>query len=136
MSGRYPAFPEYIREKFTVEFLEEFKSNIDNEFINDRKPKNPTYWNYYQRKDNTGGFYKAFENTCEKQNELELLNFMQLLPYPDSDILYGDLTVMLYKNNLIELGDPSENWRMYKGLEKIKQLLLYHNYKTRKEHEK
>ena len=129
-----PKFPEEIQCRITDSFLITFKDELDKIFA-DKKPAKPTYWNFYQWFDSTGGFYSALKSTCELYNFMELYNYLQSLEWYDSDILDSSLTEMLYKRGLIKEGTWAEYWYCETNIfKKIKQMVIYFIYKMRKEY--
>lgn len=107
------AFPKDIRIRITDEFLTTFRDELYKVYY---KPEHPTYWNYYQFLDGTGGFYKALEESCEIHNLDDLYWYLEKLPCYKSDRLDGSLTEMLYKRKIIEKGTIGELYEMYPNL--------------------
>jgi len=103
-----PKYPDYIREQITDEFLMTFMKELDNNFKCYKKPRRPTYWNFYQWFDNSIGFNEALEATCKLHNLNELYQYKETFFNTDMDT-YDELgcriTEMLYERGIIEEGD-------------------------------
>ena len=130
-----PKFPQEIQCRITDDFLITFKDELDKIF-SDKKPSKPTYWNFYQWFDSTGGFYSALKSTCELYNFMELYNYLQDLEWHDSDILDSSLTEMLYKRGIIKEGTYAEFWMFEKNIfKRNKQRIIYFIYKIKHSYE-
>ena len=130
-----PRFPEEIQCRITDSFLITFKDELDRIFA-DKKPAKPTYWNFYQWFDSTGGFDDALKSTCELHDFMELYEYLQGLEWYDSDILDGSLTEMLYKRGIIKKGTYAEYWMLERNVfKRIKQMIIYFTYKAKLHYE-
>lgn len=105
-------FPVDIQIRITNDFLVTFKEEFEKVF-EDEKPKNPTYWNYYQWHEGTQGFYIALKVACSIHNFMELFNYFKVKNWYDSDVLAGKLTELLYERNLIEEGSINDIGNYY-----------------------
>lgn len=92
----------------TDSFLQTFKNELDTIFkIN--LEDNPNYWNTYNYFEGTGGFYKALEITSKKFNVTKAIyEYASKMPWYHSDLFDAELTVMMYKRNIIEEGNVEE----------------------------
>jgi hypothetical protein len=105
-------FPHEIERNITNEFLATLKDNLDETFA-DKMPSSPTYWNFYQWFDSTGGFYSSLKKACKTHHFMKLYKYLTGLKWYDSDILDASLTEMLYKNGIIEEGSIQEMYNEY-----------------------
>lgn len=122
-------FPKDIR--ITDEFLTTFRDELD-KLCYEQNPRKPTYWNYYQFLEGTGGFYAALETSCSIHNLDDLYWYLDKLPWYKSDRLDGSLTEMLYKRKIIEEGTVGELYEMYSNpLLRLKYRIYLYAYKLK-----
>jgi hypothetical protein len=100
----------------TDAFLTTFKEELDRVFEVYEKLKtynkegNPTYWNTYNYLESTYGFYKALKIASEKHNvKKAIYEYANQMPWYHSDVFDGQLTVMMYRKNIIEEGSIDED---------------------------
>lgn len=106
-------FPKSIRKRITNEFLQTFKEQLElAEKDESTMPEHPTYWNYYQWFDNTCGFDKALKIACELHSLNDLYEYRDKSGYPNSDVLGGQITELLYKRGIINEGSIDDPYPM------------------------
>ena len=124
-------FPKDLRLRITDEFLTIFRDELD-KLSYKQCPRHPTYWNYYQFLDGTGGFYAALETSCNIHNLDDLYWYLDKLPWYKSDRLDSSLTEMLYKRKIIEKGSIGELYEMYPNpFVRLKYKIYLYTYKLK-----
>ncbi|MED2737088.1 hypothetical protein [Bacillus toyonensis] len=102
----------------TDAFLHTFKEELDKVFEVNEKDFSPTYWNTYNYLESTSGFYKALKIASEKHNvQKAIYEYAVRLPWYDSDMFDGELTILMYERNIITEGSIEDIGPDYTGKE-------------------
>lgn len=104
--GRPYRLPNRKQHLLTVAFLADFKLELAAIF---ELQDTATYWSHYVHLLGTGGFWLAFERTCEaSQCSQALYEYANRLPWVDSDAFESQVLERMLAFGLMETGTPSE----------------------------
>ncbi|MEC3272632.1 hypothetical protein [Bacillus thuringiensis] len=90
------------QKQITVEFLHDFKKNLDSIFKIAESPESFTYENYYIHLECTIGWWEAVKKTCEKYELHDLLSYYNNLNWMKSDAFDLELSHLLITNAIIK----------------------------------
>lgn len=90
------------QKQITVDFLKDFKKNIDTTFKINNTDSLLTYENTYIHLECTIGWWEAVKTTCEKYELHDLLSYYNNLNWMKSDAFDLELSHLLIANAIIK----------------------------------